>query len=342
MFTTFAGKEFITNYNTDKAFQDLLDNKGIAYNMMGENSFIHNPIKRWSIISGFFVYAVGYHLFDYIYKSRNSNIVQKSGNSKKEDIFGEIILNDDIKVQLNTILDQLKNPQKYKSRGLRLIKGCLLYGTPGNGKTLLARCLSKLDEITFINTCASEFVEIYVGSGPKKIRDIFKIARENKPTIIFIDEIESVGAKRAEGTLDYSINRERYAALNQLLSEMDGINNNDDICIIGATNRPDLLDPAITRPGRFDHKIEFTHPDQKSRETILKLYISKLDYDRVDMDTSYWHNVAVRCEGLTGAELEGIINLAASTCYSHNRNKIEMGDIEEATKQMINDKKKFK
>jgi cell division protease FtsH len=273
--------------------------------------------------------------------------LQKYWRKKKEftvsdeDLFNECVLNESVKNHLKIVVDQLKSPKKYEDKNIKLIKGCLVYGKPGTGKTLLARCLSKLDGITFINTCASEFVEIYVGSGPKKIREVFRLARENKPAIIFIDELESIGMHRSTDTFSYTNNIERYSTLNQLLAEMDGVYNHDNIVVIAATNREDLLDSALVRPGRFDYKINLALPDANMREGILKLYLGKYTYDMEEIGELVIKDFAKRGEGLTGANIESIVNDAATFAMSKS-GSIKNEDLEEAFKKNVAEFLKFK
>jgi cell division protease FtsH len=193
-----------------------------------------------------------------------------------------------------------------------------------------------MEDITFFSTCASEFCEIYVGSGPKKVREIFELARENKPAILFIDELESVGFKRTSDSRSYANNIERYSTLNQLLAELDGITENENLVVIAATNREDLLDAALTRPGRFDYKIHLELPDKHMRHQIFKLYLNHFKYDDENINEKLIEIYAEKSKNLTGANIEAIVNEAATLSFSKNETFITKEDFETSfNKNMI-------
>ena len=179
--------------------------------------------------------------------------------------------------------------------------------------------MSKLDSVFFINTCSSEYVEIYVGTGPKKVREIFALARKNRPAIIFIDELEAMGVQRSSNISNYTNNLERNSTLNQLLAEMDGVEQNKDILVIAATNREDLLDPALVRPGRFDLKVHFDLPSKEERNNIFELYFKK---HNLEYENSLIDKLSAKSEGLTGAVIESVVNKISCHCFEEKRLKI--------------------
>jgi cell division protease FtsH len=198
-----------------------------------------------------------------------------------------------------------------------------------------------MEDITFFSTCASEFCEIYVGSGPKKVREMFELARENRPAILFIDELESVGFKRTSDSRSYANNIERYSTLNQLLSELDGITENENLVVIAATNREDLLDAALTRPGRFDYKINLELPDKHMRNKIFKLYLHHFKYDEENINEEIIEMLAEKSKNLTGANIEAIVNEAATLSFSKNETFITKEDFEASFNKNMNEFYKF-
>ena len=198
-----------------------------------------------------------------------------------------------------------------------------------------------MEDITFISTCASEFCEIYVGSGPKKVREVFELARDNKPAIVFIDELESIGFKRTSDSRSYANNIERYSTLNQLLSELDGITSNENLIVIAATNREDLLDTALTRPGRFDYKINLELPDVKMRRKIFEIYLNHFKYDEENIDDELIQFYAEKSKNLTGANIEAIVNEAATLSFSKNKSFIVKEDFDISFNKNITEFCKF-
>lgn len=194
--------------------------------------------------------------------------------------------------------------------------------------------------VTFINTCSSEYVEIYVGTGPKKVRENFKLARSSKPAILFIDELESIGVQRSHSYSNYTNNLERNSTLNQLLVEMDGIENNSGILVIAATNREDLLDPALIRPGRFDVKINFELPSLKERIELFKLYCGKYDPNKLNED--FLNQLGKESEGLSGAIIEDIVNKTASISFYKKENILDKDVLLNTLKKSREESKKFK
>ena len=245
--------------------------------------------------------------------------------------FNDVAGIDNAKDELSEIVEFLKNPQKYSEAGAKIPRGCLLFGEPGTGKTLLAKAIAGEANVPFIATSASQFVELFVGLGASRIRSLFKQARQNKPCIIFIDEIDTIGKSRSNSIATSGGTDEREQTLNQLLLEMDGFKDNEGIIVIGATNRPEILDQALLRPGRFDRKITVELPDKIGRKKILKVHSRNKNLDcSVDLD-----RVASATLGCSGAELENIMNEAAIMAARDQRNTITMNDINESLDKII-------
>ena len=236
---------------------------------------------------------------------------------------------DEAKQELKEILEFIKHPKKFDNLGARIPKGVLLYGPPGTGKTLLAKALAGEAGVPFLNISGSEFVEMFVGVGASRVRDLFKEARKKAPCIIFIDEIDAVGRQRGAGV--GGGNDEREQTLNQLLVEMDGFGANKGVFVIAATNRTDILDPALLRPGRFDRQIVVDRPDLKGRLGILKVHTrSKPLADKMDLEV-----LARRTPGFTGADLSNVVNEAAILAARQGKTYIEMYDLEEAVERVV-------
>ncbi|WP_070121561.1 ATP-dependent zinc metalloprotease FtsH [Bacillus marinisedimentorum] len=248
---------------------------------------------------------------------------------KKKVRFKDVAGADEEKQELVEVVDFLKDPRKFSQLGARIPKGVLLVGPPGTGKTLLARAVAGEAGVPFFSISGSDFVEMFVGVGASRVRDLFENAKKNSPCIIFIDEIDAVGRQRGAGL--GGGHDEREQTLNQLLVEMDGFGANEGIIIIAATNRPDILDPALLRPGRFDRQIPVGRPDVKGREEVLKVHAQNkpLD-DSVDLKT-----IAMRTPGFSGADLENLLNEAALVAARANKDKVDMEDVEEAIDRVI-------
>ncbi len=257
-------------------------------------------------------------------KSNAKVYVPSSDGIKFDDVAGE----DEAKENLTEIVDYLHNPKKYSDVGAQMPKGVLLVGPPGTGKTMLAKAVAGEANVPFFSMSGSEFVEMFVGMGASKVRDLFKQAKEKAPCIVFIDEIDAIGKKR-DGQL--SANDEREQTLNQLLTEMDGFEGNNGVIILAATNRPESLDPALTRPGRFDRRVPVELPDLKGREEILKVHAKKI---KVASDVDF-HTIARMAAGTSGAELANIINEAALRAVRNNRNVVNQSDLEESIEVVI-------
>lgn len=257
-------------------------------------------------------------------KSNAKIYVQSTEGISFDDVAGE----DEAKESLAEIVDYLHNPKKYTEVGASMPKGVLLVGPPGTGKTMLAKAVAGESKVPFFSMSGSEFVEMFVGMGASKVRDLFKQAKEKAPCIVFIDEIDAIGKKR-DG--NFSGNDEREQTLNQLLTEMDGFEGNTGVIILAATNRPESLDPALTRPGRFDRRVPVELPDLIGREAILKVHSKKIKTaDDVD-----FHTIARMAAGTSGAELANIINEAALRAVRNGRTTVQQADLEESIEVVI-------
>ena len=257
-------------------------------------------------------------------KSNAKIYVQSTKGIRFDDVAGE----DEAKESLAEIVDYLHNPQKYTDVGASMPKGVLLVGPPGTGKTMLAKAVAGEANVPFFSISGSEFVEMFVGMGASKVRDLFKQAKEKAPCIVFIDEIDAIGKKRDN---QLSSNDEREQTLNQLLTEMDGFDDNNGIIILAATNRPESLDPALTRPGRFDRRVPVELPDLAGREAILKVHAKKIK----TADDVNFHTIARMASGASGAELANMINEAALRAVRNNRTVVTEADLEESIEVVI-------
>lgn len=258
-------------------------------------------------------------------KSNAKVYVKSSEGIRFADVAGE----DEAKENLQEIVDYLHNPSKYKEIGASMPKGVLLVGPPGTGKTMLAKAVAGESNVPFFSMSGSEFVEMFVGMGASKVRDLFKQAKEKAPCIVFIDEIDAIGQKRNAG--NFGGNDEREQTLNQLLTEMDGFEDNSGVIILAATNRPESLDPALTRPGRFDRRVPVELPDLKGREEILKVHARKV---KVASDVDF-HKIARMASGASGAELANIVNEAALRAVRDGRKFATQADLEESIEVVI-------
>ncbi len=243
--------------------------------------------------------------------------------------FADVAGEDEAKESLQEIVDYLHNPEKYTEAGASMPKGILLVGPPGTGKTMLAKAVAGESNVPFFSISGSEFVEMFVGMGASKVRDLFAQAKEKAPCIVFIDEIDAIGQKRSSGNMGG--NDEREQTLNQLLTEMDGFEGNNGVIILAATNRPESLDPALTRPGRFDRRVPVELPDLAGREAILKVHAKKIK----TADDVNFHTIARMASGASGAELANIINEAALRAVRDHRVIVTEADLEESIEVVI-------
>ncbi len=281
------------------------------------------------------ILVIGFFWFSFMKQQTGGHGIGSFGKSKAKSAidskvtFEQVAGADEEKKELEEVVEFLKNPKKFIELGARIPKGVLLVGPPGTGKTLLAKAVAGEAGVPFFSISGSDFVEMFVGVGASRVRDLFEQARKNLPAIIFIDEIDAVGRQRGAGL--GGGHDEREQTLNQLLVEMDGFGTNEGIIIIAATNRPDILDPALLRPGRFDRQVVVNYPDQKGREAILKVHSkNKPISDKVSLET-----VAKTTYGFTGADLENLLNEAAILTARRDKKNIEAEEIDEAILKVI-------
>jgi len=284
-----------------------------------------------------FIFIVGFLVFMMRQAQSSNNQAMSFGKSKarladqdkKKTTFSDVAGAEEAKEELIEIVDFLKNPTKYTAMGAKIPKGVLLVGMPGTGKTLLARAVAGEAGVPFFNISGSEFVEMFVGVGASRVRDLFKKAKRNAPCIVFIDEIDAVGRQRGAGL--GGGNDEREQTLNQILTEMDGFEQDTNIIVMAATNRPDVLDPALLRPGRFDRRIMVDVPDIKDREAILKVH-SRNKHLSKDIDM---RKIAAHTPGFTGADLENLMNEAAILAARNNQKQVVQMDLEKSIEKVM-------
>lgn len=310
------------------------DEKGFEVNTKSnpENSSILNILTN--LIPIVLLIGATFWLFTKVSNGNNKSmdfgrsrakLSEDGGKTKFKDVAG---LKEE-KEEVEELIDFLKNPKKFQKLGARIPKGVLLVGPPGTGKTLLAKAVAGEANVPFFYISGSDFVELFVGVGASRVRDMFKQAKQSAPCLIFIDEIDAVGRQRGTGL--GGGHDEREQTLNQLLTEMDGFGANEGIIIIAATNRPDVLDPALLRPGRFDRQVTVSLPDSKEREAILEVHAkNKIFNKKVNLG-----NVASRTPGFSGADLENLLNEAALLAVRRNKNEITMDEIDEATDRVL-------
>ena len=339
----FIGKNDNVTYKTglmnDPQLTDRLHNAGVEFSsdIVRKDSPLLDAVLSWvlPLVIFYFLWngiskkmfnrdSANSLMFGGMGKSSAKIYVKSSEGIKFSDVAGE----DEAKENLTEIVDYLHDPSKYKDIGASMPKGILLVGPPGTGKTMLAKAVAGEANVPFFSMSGSEFVEMFVGMGASKVRDLFKQAKEKAPCIVFIDEIDAIGKKR-DGQIGG--NDEREQTLNQLLTEMDGFEGNSGVMILAATNRPDALDPALTRPGRFDRRVPVELPDLKGREEILKVHAKKIKIaDDVDFKL-----IARMASGASGAELANIINEAALRAVRDKRKFVNQSDLEESIEVVI-------
>ena len=318
-------KNYIESYNNQNPQAQMVQN----LTRSKDNSFIINLLLNLVVIvlPAVLIWLMLRKTMNSIGSPRGGFGFSKSGaksqpDDKKKTTFADVAGADEEKEELEEIVNFLKSPAKYTSLGARIPKGVLLVGPPGTGKTLLARAVAGEAKVPFFSISGSDFVEMYVGVGASRVRELFREAKKNSPCIIFVDEIDAVGRRRGAGL--GGGHDEREQTLNQLLVEMDGFGKNEGIILIAATNRPDVLDPAILRPGRFDRQVVVGHPDIKGREEILRVHSKKKPLaPDVNLNT-----IAKTTAGFTGADLENLLNEAAILAAKNDRKALTMHDIE--------------
>jgi cell division protease FtsH len=328
---------YITGRMDDPDLVNRLQDAGIKYSKVipKENSPLMNFLTSWVLPMLFFV-AVGQWLSRSLAKKMGGNMMSFGKSNAKIYVeaqtgktFTDVAGEDEAKEALKEIVDFLHNPAKYEAIGANMPKGALLVGPPGTGKTLLAKAVAGEAKVPFFSISGSEFVEMFVGMGAAKVRDLFKQAQEKAPCIVFIDEIDTIGKRRDSGPMGG--NDEREQTLNQLLTEMDGFDGRKGVVILAATNRPDTLDKALLRPGRFDRRIPVELPDLAGREAILKVHAKAIKLS-VNID---FNAIARATAGASGAELANIINEAALHAVKEGRTEVEQVDLEESVETVI-------
>ena len=324
----FADKTEFTAIITVDQFNEIASTHSVKLYELEENLFL-------SLVVNVLPYVIMIGFFIFIFKSQGNGKAFDFAKSTarlsrgKSVTFADVAGCDEEKEELVEIIDFLKNPRKYAEIGARIPKGVLLFGNPGTGKTLLAKAVAGEANVPFFSISGSDFVEMFVGVGASRVRDMFKTAKENAPCIIFIDEIDAVGRQRGAGM--GGGHDEREQTLNQLLVEMDGFTPNLGIIVMAATNRPDVLDPALLRPGRFDRQITIGLPDVTGREAILKVHARN---KHIDADVKL-DEIAHRTPGFSGADIENLLNEAALLAARANRKVITTPDIDEAIDRVL-------
>ena len=329
----------------------LMNDPGLTQRLYDAGAqFSSEIVEQGSPVLSFLIwFALPILLFSFIGNQMNKKLMEKAGGGPGAMMFGgagksnakvyvqsthgirfaDVAGEDEAKENLQEIVNYLHDPKQYEEIGASMPKGILLVGPPGTGKTMLAKAVAGESNVPFFSISGSEFVEMFVGMGASKVRDLFKQAKEKAPCIVFIDEIDAIGQKRNSGNLGG--NDEREQTLNQLLTEMDGFEGNTGVIILAATNRPDSLDPALTRPGRFDRRVPVELPDLKGREEILKVHAKKVKIaPGVDFNT-----VARMASGASGAELANIVNEAALRAVRAGRKSVTQSDLEESIEVVI-------
>ncbi len=330
---------FETGRINDPDLVALLYKKNVTFSQVipEEASPILAFILSWVLPLAFFM-IIGHFAMKALSKNMGDNGVMSFGKSNAKiyveaqsgKSFADVAGEDEAKAALKEIVDFLHDPKKYAEIGARLPKGALLVGPPGTGKTLLARAVAGEANVPFFSISGSEFVEMFVGMGAARVRDLFKQAQEKAPCIVFIDEIDAIGKKRESGT-GFGGNDEREQTLNQLLTEMDGFDGSKGVVILAATNRPESLDQALLRPGRFDRRIPVELPDLAGREAILRVHAQAVKTD----DHLDFRAIALATSGTSGAELANIINEAALMAVKEGRDRVSQRDLEEAIETVL-------
>lgn len=330
-----TGVKKTSSKERDTSIYEILNNAGVNPSSVAINVKDSSGMNTWvNILSSFLplLLMVGFLYFIFRQaRGAQENIFSfgsQKGKTFNKDFpkvtFDAVAGVEEAKQELTEIVDFLKHPEKYRAMGARTPKGVLMVGPSGTGKTLLARAVAGEAKVPFISIAGSEFMEMLVGVGAARVRDLFATAKRTQPAIIFIDEVDAIGRQRGAGLMGGHDEREQ--TLNQILVEMDGFSPNEQLVVMAATNRPDILDPALVRPGRFDRRIVLGLPDIEGRRAILKIHAANKPFVK-EVD---WERVARRTVGYSGADLENMVNEAAIFAARHNKKEISMSDIEEA------------
>ncbi len=326
-------RDFVTNLIVDPSLVPLLDEQGVDYDGEKENIWLQTLLS-WVLPLLVFV---GIWMFMARRMSGGSGGLMSIGKSKAKVYmekgtgitFEDVAGIDEAKEELKEIVEFLKTPERFQALGGRIPRGVLLVGSPGTGKTLLAKAVAGEAEVPFFSISGSDFVEMFVGVGAARVRDLFEQAKKHAPAIIFIDELDALGKARGVGS--FGGHDEREQTLNQLLTELDGFDTNVGVILMGATNRPEILDPALLRPGRFDRTVTVDRPDIKGREAILKIHAREAKLDAtVDLN-----KLAARTPGFAGADLANVVNEAALLAARRNKAAITMDELEEAIERSV-------
>ena len=329
------GKRFYTYAPFDPTMVEMLRKNDVKVSAQPENNASDN---LWGILISWFpmLLLIGVWIFFMRQANSGNNKAMSFGKSRarlientKKVTFADVAGADEAKQELEEIIDFLKDPEKFQRLGGKIPKGVLMVGPPGTGKTLLAKAVAGEADVPFFSISGSDFVEMFVGVGASRVRDMFAQAKKNAPCLLFIDEIDAVGRHRGAGL--GGGNDEREQTLNQLLVEMDGFEANENVILIAATNRPDVLDPALLRPGRFDRQVTVTNPDKKGREEILKVHAKNVPLAR-DVNLSV---VARGTPGFSGADLANLVNEAALLAARKNKHKVTSKDFDEAKDKVL-------
>ena len=333
--TTTDGREFYTYAPNDPSMIETLRQNDVRVTAKPVDT---SGSTFWGIVISWFpmLLLVGVWIFFMRQANSGNNKAMSFGKSRarlvensKKVTFADVAGADESKQELEEVVDFLKDPQKFSRLGGRIPKGVLLVGPPGTGKTLLAKAVAGEADVPFFSISGSDFVEMFVGVGASRVRDMFAQAKKNAPCLLFIDEIDAVGRHRGAGL--GGGNDEREQTLNQLLVEMDGFDENENVILIAATNRPDVLDPALLRPGRFDRQVTVSNPDIKGREEILKVHVRKVPLAK-DVDLAV---VARGTPGFSGADLANLVNEAALLAARKNKRKVTAQDFDDAKDKVL-------
>ncbi|MGE4294953.1 MAG: ATP-dependent zinc metalloprotease FtsH, partial [Campylobacterales bacterium] len=328
-----------TNYMVKRIVPDdtllpLLEEKGVSYTGVSEENWFTDLLFGW-ILPIFIFFGIWLLLTSRMQKSMGGGMLgmgsaKRMINAEKPNVtFDDMAGNEEAKEEVKEVVDFLKNPDRYIRLGAKIPKGILLVGPPGTGKTLLAKAVAGEASVPFFSVSASSFIEMFVGVGAARVRDLFEQAKKEAPAIVFIDELDALGKSRAAS--GFGGNDEREQTLNQLLAEMDGFASTEPIIILAATNRPEILDPALLRPGRFDRQVLVDKPDFKGRLEILKVHVQHVELDK----TVELEEVAKMTAGLAGADLANIVNEATLLAGRKNKDKVEQEDLREAVERSI-------